>query len=530
MTTQDVKEVDRALVQRSTVRVLEARTAPIILPIAIAADECPRWWSAYRDNYLRRFWNSEPFLAGAIYSIATRNAAFRYELTGPDRQVKRIQEMLSQADLGAGWQSLIMKVSIDLLTQDNGAFIELIRPARARTRKGWVDVARFRRGRGDLCWMAPDGHVVADKAVTDLPTDNVIGLAHLDAARCTRTGDPDFPVTYLDIAGMQHKLAWWQVLTLEDMPSPAEEANGVGYSAVSRVLRLGQILRDVQIYRSEKVSGRFTRRVYLTNIDPQAVQDAITQAEEHADNLALSRYMQPIIAATLDPNASPAVQSIDLAALPDGFDEEAAMRWYIAGLSMGLGVDYGFLAPLPGSNLGSATQSETQARSARGKSSLMFMKLLEHKFNFGGVMSSSVQFEFQETDAEERSVEDQGAKLRADTRFVRIQSGEITPLVARQIAVDEGDLKEEYLAVMGEEDVTPETTVEDTEPIDQQQDAVEGTPQQEVAPAEMPGEEEPMAEAALRVAAKNYAEGRIDADTLAEFAIAQAVEARADVR
>lgn len=522
------KEVDRTEIQRSTVRVLEPRSTPSVLYIRIAADECPRWWSAERDDYLRKFWTTEPFLAGAIYSIATRNAAFRFELEGPERPVKRVQEMLSQSDLGAGWQSMIVKVSIDLLSQDNGAFIELIRPARAKTRKGWVDVARLRDRHGDMGWFLPDGKQVADKAVTDIPTDNVIGLAHLDAQRCQRTGDPDWPVAYMDTHGESHKLAWWQVLTLEEFPSPKEDMNGVGHCAVSRVLRMAQILRDVEIYKSEKVSGRFTRRVYLTNVDPQAVQDAILQAEEHADNLSLSRYMQPIIAATIDPNAEPAVQSIDLAAMPDAFDQEAEMRWYVAGLAMALGVDYGFLAPLPGGNLGTATQSETQARSARGKSSQMFMSMLEHKFNFGGVLPSSVQFRFKEIDPQEKAQEDAGAKLRAETRALRIQSGEITTTVARQIAQDEGDLEEEYVALMGEEDVTTDITADDTESVDAQQDAVDDTtPRAEPEPPEPPEPDVEGAELAMQTAAKNYLSRKISAETLAEFAIALEVERRA---
>ena len=45
---------------------------------------------------------------------------------------------------------------------------------------------------------------------------------------------------------------------------------------------------------------------------------------------------------------------------------------------------------------------------------------------------------------------------RAKTRAERIQSQEITPEVARQIAHDDGDLDENYLQMMQEVDATPD--------------------------------------------------------------------------
>jgi hypothetical protein len=114
-----------------------------VVYLAQAADECPPWWSPARDVYFRRFWPSEPFLAGAIYSISARNAAYQFELIGPDRQVKRAQRMLAESDLGRGWYSLIMKASLDLLTQDNGAFMEVIRPARVTIKSWQGELARW---------------------------------------------------------------------------------------------------------------------------------------------------------------------------------------------------------------------------------------------------------------------------------------------------------------------------------------------------------------------------------------------------
>lgn len=440
---------------------------PVVFMLATAADEITRWWSPIRDRELREFWPTESFLAGTLYSVAARNAAFRFELKGALRQVRMCQRMLNQVDFGHGWQHFIMKLSIDLLCQDNGAFIEVIRPTRVTTKDGTFPATKSLQG--DWCAVGRNGALLpldgVDYKLKDSPLEQPLALAHLDSGRCLRTGDPDYPIIYTDRKGVQHKMRWWQVITIEDMPSPIESMNNVGYSAVTRVLRASQILRDIAIYKHEKVSGRFARAVHITNVRAEAVMDAIKEHEAHADSSGLSRYTQPIITNVLDPNATPGLVTIELASLPDGFDEEETLRWYIANLALGFGVDYGFLAPLPGQGLGTATQSEVQSRHARSKSSALFMKTLEGKFNFGGILPKSVYFEFKEVDPEEEQERDEARRRRAETRKIRIESTEITPQIARQIASDDGDLDQRYLAQLGEEDVTPDVTIEGREPM-----------------------------------------------------------------
>jgi len=466
---QKLPKLSREEALKRTAQEFPERPLFAVLQLATIADECPRWWSPARDVYLDRFWPTENFLAGAIFSIGSRNASFRYELTGPRDQVIWAQTLLSQADFGAGWQPFLMKITQDLLTQDNGAFMEIIRPARIYTEGKTYDGAKaLDLDTGEYTWHALDpktGTLIPVSQfqegfkIADSPLALPIGVAHLDAQRCTRTGDPDHPVLYQDLKGGRHKLTWHQVVTLEETPSPRAEMFNVQLCAVSRVLRLAQILRDLTIYKHEKISGRFARAIHLTNIDPQIIQDAVEQAEESADSRGLLRYMQPIIAATLDPNATPAIATLELASLPEGYDEEASMRWYISGLALVLGVDYGFLAPLPGSKLGTAAQAETQERQARGKSSRLFMQLLAHKLNYSGVLPRSVVFRFAQVDPYEESERDRAFARRTRARSTAIKSGEITPEIARQMAADIGDLDQKYLAAMGEADLSPIVTI-----------------------------------------------------------------------
>jgi hypothetical protein len=334
--------------------------------------------------------------------------------------------MLHLSDFGKGWVDFILKVSTDLYTQDNGAFIEVIRE-------------------------------------TNSPSSALLCLSHLDAAKCSRTGNPNYPVIYTDRIGGLHKLAAHQVVILTDMPSPAEAANGVGMCAVSRVLRAAQILRDSALRRQEKLTGRFTGALHIVSgVTTTMIEDAFRQAEEESDNRNRMRYMPPIIEGTLDPNAEVKLVTIPLADIPEGMNMEDERKWYIATLALAFGCEYQDLAPLPGGNLGTSQQSETLHLKAKGKGPELFQKLITHALNFY-ILPQNVTFKFDEKDFQAEEIEGGVKKLRAETKKLYVESGIITPQVAAQMMEDDGDLKHEYLEMMTQPDVTPEGEVEDEE-------------------------------------------------------------------
>ena len=380
-----------------------------------------------RDRELRDFWHTESYLSGAVFACATSNAAFEWELDGPDQTVDAVHDLLNQAGMGKGWRHFAVKISTDIYTQDNGAFIEIIRERNS-------------------------------------PSAAVIGIQHLDSGQCQRTGDLQFPVIYTDNVGTRHKMPWYSVIILEEFPSPIESMYGVQYSAVTRVLRLAQVLRDIEIYRGEKAGGRFAEAVHFVGgVQTKDLDDIQKRMEEQSDNKGLVRYLMPLVLGSLDPGTSPSVATLELKSLPENFNFDEELRWYISGLALGFGRDYQDFAPLPAGNIGTSTQSEVLHLKSRGKGPAAFMRMLEQAFNFHGVMPRTVTFRFKETDIEAEKQEAEVKKIRADERAKRIESLEIDPIVARQIARDDGDLKEDYLAMMGERDVTPDTVIEGEE-------------------------------------------------------------------
>lgn len=441
----ELKELDEAALKRTVTKEPSSEWyGPgniLTMALATVADDIAAWGSVpfLRDQKLREFWPTENVLAGAIYGMATRNAAFSWRLDGPPRTVQAVQDILHAANLGKGWLDFVVKVTIDLLTQDNGAFIEIIRE---RDSEGAA----------------------------------VVGINHLDAARCRRTGVAETPVIYQDRMGDYHKLQWYQVIALAEMPSPIETMNGMQYSGLTRILRAAQIIRDLGIYKREKIGARGPASIHLISGVAQArLDDADTRNQEKGDNQGLMRYLFPTIIASLDPTAGVSHVEIPIKSLPEGFNEDITMRWYIVELALSFGADYQDFAPLPGGGIGSSNQSEILHRKSRGKGPAYFMKMLEHAFNFHGVMPRTVTFEFDEVDTA-ADMEQAELKLkRADWYDKNIKNGNINNEVARQMMVDEGDLSEEMLALLGNEDVTDDVTATDTERYEEPE--VDATPQ-----------------------------------------------------
>jgi len=147
-----------------------------------------------------------------------RYAAFGWTVEGGPRTAGYVRQVLHSVERGQGWIPFIQKVLTDLFTQDNGAFIEVVR------------------------------------SIPDDPLSPVVSLNHLDAARCTRTGMSDTPVYYRDLYGSLHAMRYYEVITLEEMPSPHEDYHNQQYCLhrdATVLMADGKYRRIVDLVRSK---------------------------------------------------------------------------------------------------------------------------------------------------------------------------------------------------------------------------------------------------------------------------------------
>ena len=240
------------------------------------------------------------------------------------------------------------------------------------------------------------------------------------------------------------------------------------------MLRAAQVIRNITLYKEEKTGGRFNRAMHIVQgITPDQINDALSKLNVKADAGGQLRYVQPLVIATRKADAKVDVKTLELASLPEGWDEEKMFKMYIAIIAMAFLSDYQDFAPLPGGNLGTSMQSEILHLKTSGKGPALFRKLISHMLN-QEILPSAVEFKYEEQDLGAEKQEAEVRKLRAETRKLQIESGELSPEAGRQQALDQGDMSQELFDTFAVEDVTPQVTIEDEEQAEKEAPAKAG--------------------------------------------------------
>lgn len=256
----------------------------------------------------------------------------------------------------------------------------------------------------------------------------------------------------MDRNSVRHKLRWYEVIPFADHPSAIETMNGVGYCAITRVLRMAQIAKSLAIFKDEKIGGRHFKQIhFVSGVSRQEIKDEMKRGQEEANNSGLIRFIMPAIMASLDPEKPVSTATIDLASLPDGFDFDTDMKWYISSLALGFGVDYQEFAPLPSGNMGSGQQSMVLHRKSSGKGPAVFMRMIADAFRNYGVLPRGCQMRFNDKD-EQEELERQTVRSKALEEYaIAIRNYVLTPEAARNDLVRRGIYDEETISGIPEE-------------------------------------------------------------------------------
>ncbi len=371
------------------------------------------WWSPARDIDLRNFWKGSDHVSGALYTMQSKMTSIPFRVLARDPSNKEHQKdaerwtlkLHSGAEWGEGWGSFYAKFVEDLLGQDNGAFAEII-------------------GAGN-----PAGPIVGE-AVT---------VKHIDAARCQRTGDPVYPVIYHDLNGKMFKLHASRVMYAAQMPSAIREMFGVGFCAISRCIHTAQALVDYLVYKQEKIGSRPRRAVAVTKggLDPEDVAEAFKLVEAELDSQGLTRYSRiALVGDSSLPDAD--ISLIDMAGVPDGFDEETDFYIGMAVLALALGLDARELAP---AMVSGATRADAllQHLKQRGKGPGQIIQLTEQLFDFKVLPPYlKLEFDFQDDEQDRQAAETK--EIRARRWRTAVDSRVLDTRTSRQQMVDVGDL------------------------------------------------------------------------------------------
>lgn len=394
----------------------------------------PPYWSPLRDYALTATVEMEDMWAAAVARTATKFAAHGYVIKDSKDSARRVtqsQELLKRAGGGEGWVPFALKVIQDLLLCDNGIFIR-IRRANERT-----EVVRAKAARDDA---------FTDVALTGSSgAAKITGLYHLDSLRCDRTGNVAYPVRYRPVSGPVQLLRWDQVLTYADQPSARAELFGIGRCAASRAYKtIAKLAAMEQLVFENLTGGGANKLAFLQGINDQTLQDIIKSGKADAVAKGMVYYLGTILGAI--PGDTPlSVIEVRLKELLTSFvPKDERDNGYLI-YANAIGVPVQDIQPLSGQGLGTGTQTVILQEASAGIGIAAFIKWWEQTVS-DRVLSATTELEFvDDNDVRDQKAKADVAKARADTRKVQIDSGEISPAIARQLAVDAGDLPQELL-------------------------------------------------------------------------------------
>lgn len=423
-------------VQERATKPVDTYTGPNFMILANTGSLAPAWWSTQRDQYLSRNWQQCPLFAGALFNVGAKLSTIPpiIEPRDPTMKSQRDQaerfsiRLFEGSEFGQGWLEFAMRFYQDRWTQDNGAAAEVL------------------------------GYGPKSGPIQGMP----VGLANLDSQRCTRTGNPQWPIVYTQAgSGKRFKLHYTRVIFGSQMTSTRDEMNGVGLCWFSRVMSIAQGIVDDLVYKQEKLGRRPKRAIMVgKKMSVSMVKSAFEMADEAADNAGLQRVsMIPIVAN--ETAADVGIDLVDLASLPDGFNWETDVNlaMYIIALTGGFPVRWMWPATAVGATKadsllqhmatamsGTAHELGTLALLLGGSERGMYHQRgkflppsLRIRFDVPDDWIDQVQAEIQNTRAQryERNL-GAGATTVRVTREMMVKTGEVTEAQFREMELEDG--------------------------------------------------------------------------------------------
>jgi len=368
------------------------------------------WWSTKRDQKLASIWKESNHLSIAVYNTQAKIVGIPPTIIAADPTVDEhveeaeilSQRLFTSAGFGRGWEVEYSRFIEALITQDNGAFLEII-------------------GEGD-----PLGPIIGSP----------IAIRQLDSSRCTRTGHPEWPVTYMDDDGKKFSIHWTRIVYMSQMSSAVKEMNGVGFCAVSRSLEIAQTLVDITRYKQERLGSRPHNQVLLgKGITGEQIMNAFRQVEDNLSSRGFRRYSKTV--AMGSENTDLGLEVIDLNHM-EPFDEEISMNLGMYAISAAFGMDADEIWPVGGKSAGKQEANIRRMRS-RGRLPAQVTSEMTSHFNYK-VLPQHLKLKFDFKDDEEDMQRANIQDIRARNRERDLSTGAINVRGARQRMLEVGDI------------------------------------------------------------------------------------------
>lgn len=384
----------------------------MLLPIDSKA---PSWWSPARDEFLRNEVYRNPFLDSIVGTVTMKIMNLPIKVLSRDSGVEKYNRLAETYNdiliKSLAREQTLEKFIRSILTQDNGGFLYI------------------------------QGEEPAHNPLTGIPT----GLLHLDSTRCTRTGDPEYPVVFLDYDGRYYKIHNSRVIFCSQSPSTDAEMFGVGYCFVSRAMILAQHFLDVYAYEGEVLGSRSAEEIiWGTGVRSDDIHKAFDVAELESDNAGLTRHGKRVYMGLRDPNSK--IGTLRLKNLPENFNkrDDIEITLTLIALASGGSPNWFYDSVRSGSTKASASES---TKIGESKLELWYINTIcneiDYKFLPNSLMTLCGNFD------EDNSGTKSKIKLNlSQTRKINIASGVTDIRTERELQLHRGEITRAQFEVL----------------------------------------------------------------------------------
>lgn len=335
----------------------------------------PAWGTRDRERWLRAYYRHEYNWLGqsAISALVKKVKATPWEIAGK-RGVNHFQDVLREAEFGAGWGEFISKLIVDYLRQDIGGFIEVIGPGNP---------------------MRP-------------MTAAAVGLRVLDALRCVPTGDPEYPVRYYSQADNEiHLMHYTRVRQMVDMVDSDSYRPGTGLCGLSRAISIVQAQISMNRFIESRLDDKPSPGIVAINGMPrQQWEQALAEYRKQQSADETPEWGRQMFVYSNGPDQKVEVTQTTFSQAPEGWSYADYNSIHVNAWAAALGMDVQEVWQLGGGSLGSGAQSEIlhQKSEARGFGDIL--TTLERLLNM--VLPDNLEFTFKRHDPH-------GSKQEAET-------------------------------------------------------------------------------------------------------------------
>lgn len=407
-----------------------------------------QWWSPRRDIDLRRYVRGSVVLSGIINSRVLQLKNLSYTLKASDERAEALiphyQNLLDTAQSGDGFRALLGLWSLDRHTQDNGGVIELVgegtvRPYTYTYEGNKIEVV----GLGPLGNPSPFDSPAVRQAKAKAA---IQGINHLDASACWPTHNTEWPIIYRNTyTGRWFILHRSRVVRIAQMRQASELGRGIGFCATSRAFFAADLVQAAHQYSWEKITGQAAELGIVTGVNRGNLEKVLNGTGTAQDQNGRTFFKGvAFVYADMLAGITPDVKLVGMKAVPDGWDKEKEFDIAMRFIAIAMATDTRDIGWSKGETGATKADAEVQDAKTSGRGRGDEIGDMEWIFNTR-ILPSGISFAFDAKDDLEDFRRAEIERIRAEVRSIRLMSGELSIVEARELAAREGDLPAEFM-------------------------------------------------------------------------------------